>query len=639
MGIPPSIAQLIDESDALERSGDLAAALQRAHQALEMARGLGQPSVVASVLTTIAKFRFHLGQYPAAQALAHEALTLATEDAFVRADALLLLGMCAAETDSLVEAESFFHRAADLGREIGYPRVRIRALHDLAAGVYIPRGQFDLALAADEEAQRMVRQHDCQDLARFPLITIAWACLLSGRRQQARAALDELGQMVSPGSAHEGYHNFLVAILALDEGEVEAALPLLTRARSIAEATGDPGLNIEVRLAMSRYQRMMGNPSDARDWAHDALAFARRVGYRHLEGRSLVECGRAAWSCGDAVAAEADLRAAIEVLAALQASFDLARAWLLLTTLLHSQRRAEAIAAWIEAARQINIGGYACLLEQERMLALPLVAVHLNSPNREIKALSATLLNDLQRVPPPTLRIFTLGRFEVWQGARLIKDSVWNQRRAGELFRLLLVSPRHSLSEEQVFEALWPEKEPGTADAAFHQATSALRRILEPDLPDKFPSRYLQVKEGFVTLHIPPGSWVDFEAFETHIKNKTWQEALALYQGELFPNDRYAHWAVWPRERLAHLYLQALLETAQQHMEAEHPQEALELCHRILELNPWQESAVLIGMWAYVALGQRAVALRLYRDLERALQEELGITPQPTLQRFYQSLL
>ncbi len=639
MGIPPSIAQLIDESDALERTGDLAAALQRACQALEMARDLGQPLAIASALTTTAKIRFRLGQYLAAQASAQEALALATEDAFVRADALLLLGMCAAETDSLVEAESFFHRAADLGREIGYPRVRIRALHDLAAGVYIPRGQFDLALAADEEAQRMVRQHDCQELAGFPLITIAWACLLSGRRQRARTALDELGQMVLPGSAHEGYHHYLAAILALDEGEVEAALPLLTHARSIAEAIGDPGLNVEVRLAMSRYQQMMGNPSHARDWAHDALTFARRVGYRHMEGRALIEHGRTAWLCGDGVAAEADLRMAMEILEALQANFDLTRARLLIAALLHSQRRVEAVAAWVEAARQINIGGYACLLEQERRLAFPLVAVHLNSPDRETKALSATLLNDLQRVPPPTLRIFTLGRFEVWQAARLIKDSAWNQRRAGELFRLLLISPRHSLSEEQVFEALWPEKEPGTADAAFHQATSALRRILEPDLPDKFPSRYLQVKEGFVTLHIPPGSWVDFEAFEAYIQREDWQAALTFYQGELFPNDRYAGWAVWPRERLAHFYLRALLETAQQHMEAERPQEALELCHRILELDPWQENAVLIGMWANMALGQRAAALRLYRNLERALQEELGITPQPALRRFYQSLL
>ncbi len=639
MGIPPFIAQLINESDALERTGDLAAALQRACQALEMARDLGQPSVIASALTTTAKIRFRLGQYLAAQALAHEALALAMEDAFARADALLLLGMCAAETNSLAEAEAFFHRAADLGRELGYPQVRIRALHNLAAGVYIPRGQFDLALAADEEAQRMVRQFDCQELAGFPLITIAWACLLSGRRQQARTALDELGQMVLPGSAHEGYHHYLAAILALDEGEVEAALPLLTRARSLAEATGDPGLNVEVRLVMSRYQRMMDNPSGARDWAHDALTFARRVGYRHMEGQALIERGRTAWLCGDGAAAEADLRGAIEVLEALQASFDLTRAWLLLAALLHSLRRAEAATTWIKAARQISIGGYACLLEQERALAFPLVAAHLNSLDREIKALSTALLSDLQRVPPPVLRIFTLGRFEVWQGARLIKDSAWNQRRAGELFRLLLVSPRHSLSEEQVFEALWPEKEPDTAHAVFHQATSALRRILEPDLPDKFPSRYLQVKEGFITLHIPSGSWVDFEAFETYVKSENWQEALVLYRGELFPHDRYADWGAWPRERLAHLYLRALLKTAQQHMKAERPQEALELCHRILELDPWQESAILIGMRAYVALGARAAALQLYQDLERALREELGIAPQLTLQRFYQSLL
>jgi DNA-binding SARP family transcriptional activator len=57
------------------------------------------------------------------------------------------------------------------------------------------------------------------------------------------------------------------------------------------------------------------------------------------------------------------------------------------------------------------------------------------------------------------LRVWTLGRFAVQQGARRIDERAWHQRRAGELFRLLLVAPDYSLGREQVLEALWPDRE------------------------------------------------------------------------------------------------------------------------------------------------------------------------------------
>ncbi|MCD6343984.1 MAG: hypothetical protein J7M17_00055, partial [Anaerolineae bacterium] len=284
-------------------------------------------------------------------------------------------------------------------------------------------------------------------------------------------------------------------------------------------------------------------------------------------------------------------------------------------------------------------GGYAFLLEQERASAFPLIASYLNSADPHMASVSATLLSHLERVPPPPLHVLTLGRFEVQQGQRRIKARPWRSRRAGELFRLLLVSPGRSLFRDQATEALWPDKSPASTRTPFHQATSALRHALEPDLPDKFPSRYLEVEGGRVTLRLPPGSWVDSETFEQHIQDEEWEAALALYQGELFPGDRYADWAAAQRERLMRCYVRALLTLAQERLEAEHPQEALEACRRVLEIESWQENAVLIGMQACLTLNNRAGALRLYLALERTLREDLDIAPQESLQRLYQTLL
>jgi len=322
-------------------------------------------------------------------------------------------------------------------------------------------------------------------------------------------------------------------------------------------------------------------------------------------------------------------------MAPLRTDLDLARAFFLLAALLHSQGRAEAKSAWIEAASRIAGGGYAILLDQERALAFPLIAAYLNDPKTE--AVSTALLAHLQRVPPMPLRILALGKLEIWQGARLIEKRTLSQRRAGELLGLLLVSPGHSLSRDQAVEALWPDLEPAAAQMRFHHATSTLRRALEPDLPDKFPSRYLDIETGQITLRLPPGSSVDSESFEQCVRQKHWAPAITLYRGDLLPDALYADWAVAPRESLIQLYLRALLALAQDQLTT-HPQEALESCRHVLAREPWQEQAVLLGMRACLALNDRAGALRLYRKLASALENDLGAQPQEELESLYHSL-
>ncbi len=655
MNLPPPISNLIEESLALERSGDIGAALQWAREALEGARASGEAKDIVAALVCVAHVHFLMGHYDEARNLAEEALAHAAIESPAHADALRVLGDYAHEDGDLTAAEWFYQRAIDLSRQLGYSYGLHRCLHSLAACVYIPRGQFELALAADEESLRLARDLDMLEDIWLPMATMGWVYWVSGQRERAFAVVEEMYSVVQPGSLAEGYCCCLRGDLAQDGQDPQSALELYARARSIAEAIGDPGLNAELRVGLSRYQRTAGNGPAAYDWADDALSIATSAGCRDLQGWALIERGRAAWEIGKLASAEADLLAVIEILTSLQANFDLARVYFLLAALLHHRfdeafpeqsrrtqrkpQRAEAESAWIEAVSRIISGGYAFLLEQERALAFPLIVVYLNSADPHVASVSATLLSHLERVPPPPLHVLTLGRFEVRQRARTIADCAWRRRRAGELFRLLLVSPGRSLFRDQVIEALWPGKSPASTRTPFHQATSALRHALEPDLPDKFPSRYLEVKGGRVSLRLPPGSWVDCEAFEQYIQDEEWEAALALYRGELFPGDRYADWAAAQRERLTQCYVRALLALARERLEAGHPQEALEACRRALEIESWQENAVLIGMQACLALNDRATALRFYLALERTLREELGIAPQEDLQRLYRDLL
>ena len=634
------VSELVEQSIALERAGEMGAALERAHMAMKHARAQDDTEGIAAALVRAGEVYYRLGNYADARASADDALRHASDLSRARADALIVLGNCAFETGSLDDAESFFLGATDLCRQIGYEHSRFRALHNLAACVYAMRGQFDLALATYKQAYQIACELN-SPLQAVTLIAMTYVYWQTRQLQSAHTTLDQLAQVASAATMYQGYSDWLRAQLALDEGDWTTAARCFARARSIAEQIGDPALNIFIRMGQSQYHRVLGNVPAALEWANDAVAWASRTGNRRMLGRALIERARAAWCAarGNANDAENDLRLAIQELGTRGQLYDLARAHFLLAALLHTQNHAEAESAWLEAAKQIVAGGYAYILDQDRALAYPLIAAHLNSANPTIAQISVQCIEYLQRVPPPPLRIVTLGAFQVWQGTRRVDPRALHKRRARELLALLLIAPAHTLAFDQIADALWRDKPPAATQALFHQATSTLRRALEPELPDKFPSRYVQVEEGRVTLHLPAGSTVDFQTFEAHCRAEEWDAALVLYGGDLFPDDRYAEWAIAPREHYKRLYLRALLITAHRQMRAGRAREALEACHRILEIDPWQEDAVLLGMRACLAFNDRAGAIRLYRQLERTLREELNTVPQAELRALYQSLI
>lgn len=638
MNTSPPITELLQASREAERAGDVPAAIHLAQEAVALAQQTGDVEDQALAATALAGPHIRLGHYARASALLQQALADLPPDSPVRERVLIALSACAAETNDLDATEMYCQQVVDLGRQLGLPSAIVRGLSNLAAGVYTPRGEFALAIAADEEALKLAREHNLLELTWSQLSNLVWTGWLTGQRDRTRRWLAELREVALPGTLAEGYWYLIHGELALEDGDFTQARTHFAAVRSLAEAKGLVELDLLVRLALARLCRVEGDAPVAFTWATDALKIAERIGYRHIHGRALIERGRAAWGLGHLVEAEVDFRAALTVLTPLRTAFDLARATLLLAGMLAAQAAPEASAVWAEAATRILDGGYTFLIEQERTLALPLIAAHLNAVETRLRALAERLLEQLARIPPLPLHISLLGGFTVRQGAREIQKRALRQRRAGELLALLLLAPHRALSFEQVVEALWPEKDAATALPLFHQATSALRRALEPDLPEKFPSRYLYVDAGQIALSLPEGSQLDVEVFEAHCRRAEWEAALGRYGGELLPEYPYADWSALPRQRLSRKYQHVLLSIARDRLANNLFQEALETCDTLLALEPWHEEAVHIAMRACLALHDRVGALRLYLTLERTLREELDIAPEPELQALFRSI-
>ncbi len=174
---------------------------------------------------------------------------------------------------------------------------------------------------------------------------------------------------------------------------------------------------------------------------------------------------------------------------------------------------------------------------------------------------------DTDRASDRQSRVFLLGRFEVWLGDSIVIDRSWSRRKARTLLKLLAVQPARTMHRDQVQGWLWPDLDATAAANNLHKNLHFLRAALAqhgvagvvsltPDLVVLASDVWIDA-EGFRALaHQARAAANDIGLFE---------QALALYAGDLLPEDIYEDWAASPREELRSLRQQLLLDLARLH--------------------------------------------------------------------------
>src|SRR5579871_4029232 len=143
------------------------------------------------------------------------------------------------------------------------------------------------------------------------------------------------------------------------------------------------------------------------------------------------------------------------------------------------------------------------------------------------------------------LRITVLGGFAVYNGGRAIDQAAWRLRKARNLVKLLALAPGHALHRDQILDLLWPERDPRAATNNLHRTLHVARAALA----GVSASSSLRLTGATLSLEPEVPLWIDADAFVAaaaaarHTGEAIrYQEALALYRGELLPEDRYEDW-------------------------------------------------------------------------------------------------
>jgi DNA-binding SARP family transcriptional activator len=241
--------------------------------------------------------------------------------------------------------------------------------------------------------------------------------------------------------------------------------------------------------------------------------------------------------------------------------------------------------------------------------------------------------------PPagPVLTVHLLGQLKVRLDDVAVDD--WPSGRGRSLFKYLVTHRDPWPQREQLMEAFWPDTAPAAARNSLNVAVHGLRRAFRAgaDVP------VVVLEGGAYRLDQRLGLWLDVDEFEGHAAAGRRQEAagelpdaaaqyeraVALYQGDFLADDPYEEWPGLLREHLLLTYLEVLDRLSGLYFGQHQYGACIALCRLLVQRDPCRENAHRRLMRCFTRQGQPHLALRQYHACVEALDQELGVDPDP----------
>jgi predicted ATPase/DNA-binding SARP family transcriptional activator len=237
-----------------------------------------------------------------------------------------------------------------------------------------------------------------------------------------------------------------------------------------------------------------------------------------------------------------------------------------------------------------------------------------------------------------------LGGFGVAVGERSVPKSAWRLRKAKSLIKLLALAPDRRMHRERAGELLWPDRTADSAANNLNQVLYVARRALEAAGADALEC--LALRDDMLVLSEERPIEIDATEFEEAAEAaraggtiEAYREALALYGGELLPEDRYEDWPVGRRAALRELHLTLLLELAERHAGLGDTAAAVEVLQRAVVDDPLHEEAHRRLMRLFAEVGRRQQALAQYQQLRQTLRNDYEADPDPETRSLFQDIL
>jgi pimeloyl-ACP methyl ester carboxylesterase/DNA-binding SARP family transcriptional activator len=237
-----------------------------------------------------------------------------------------------------------------------------------------------------------------------------------------------------------------------------------------------------------------------------------------------------------------------------------------------------------------------------------------------------------------------LGPLQVGLDARTLGPEDFEGRKPKQVLEILLAHRGAAVPKDRLSELLWGERQPRDPMRTLEAYVSVVRGVLRA-----FDRRHLIVTgQGAYRLDLGQVD-LDLDRFDTLVRAAKSADprerlglrlrAVDLVRGEVLADEPYADWVEPLRRLYRERWLALLLDTAEDLLLAAKPDEAAELCARVLDVEPTRERAHRLVVTARYVAGDQDRALAAYESCRAILDEELGVRPLSRTEQVFRGVL
>jgi DNA-binding SARP family transcriptional activator len=237
-----------------------------------------------------------------------------------------------------------------------------------------------------------------------------------------------------------------------------------------------------------------------------------------------------------------------------------------------------------------------------------------------------------------------LGPLVVRAAGSLVPVTAGKQR---VLLAALLVRPNQVVATEELAEAVWGDRPPGTARVTLQNYVKRLRHALGPEGYERIvtrPAGYL-ASAGAAELDVTRFAELAGQG-QTAARAGAWEQAsaqlsaaLSLWRGAPLADVPSPRLAAAEVPRLAEMRLTAAEARIDADLHLGRHQEVIAELASLAASEPLRERLHELLMLALYRSGQQAAALAAYRNARRQLIDLVGIEPGPALRELNQQIL
>ena len=239
------------------------------------------------------------------------------------------------------------------------------------------------------------------------------------------------------------------------------------------------------------------------------------------------------------------------------------------------------------------------------------------------------------------ITIQTFGCFNISIGGKSIQDISIRRSKIWTALKFMIAHYKRPVSSDELIEILWPNQDCSDPSNSLKNIIHRLRKALSHYCGEV---QCIVFSQGMYSWNPDLECIIDAAEFEELLdkakdtakhaddRAELYKKAIALYRGDYLRGEGSELWLVGFNNYYRRLFLRAVNDLADLHIQKAAFEEALILYKEAIEVEPYEEALYARQIEILLLVGDYVLAKQQYRNIEKLLRKEYGAEPSPGFQ-------